>query len=112
MAEQGKNMGGLVGLLGNQKVQDALSNVVGIFLNPAMQREADNKLATGEFTPEGYSALTMADAGFAEGGYVKDLGMTESEEEIMMNAINALQGKAKNPDEDIQTLYRHLECKP
>ena len=102
IAEQGKNMGGLVGLLGNQKVQDALSNVVGISLNPAMQREA-NKLMTGEFTPEGYSALTMADAGFAEGGQVKDLGMTESEEEIMMNAINALTGKSENPDEDIQT---------
>ena len=101
MAEQGKNMGGLVGLLGNQKVQDALSNVVGISLNPAMQREA-NKLMTGEFTPEGYSALTMADAGFAEGGQVEDLGMTESEDEIMMNAINALTGKSENPDEDIQ----------
>ena len=105
MAEQGKNMGGLVGLLGNQKVQDALSNVVGISLNPAMQREA-NKLMTGEFTPEGYSALTMADAGFAEGGQVKDLGMTESEEEIMMNAINALTGKSENPDEDIQTFVQ------
>ena len=102
IAEQGKNMGGLVGLLGNQKVQDALSNVVGISLNPAMQREA-NKLMTGEFTPEGYSALTMADAGFAEGGQVEDLGMTESEDEIMMNAINALTGKSENPDEDIQT---------
>lgn len=105
IAEQGKNMGGLVGLLGNQKVQDALSNVVGISLNPAMQREA-NKLMTGEFTPEGYSALTMADAGFAEGGQVKDLGMTESEEEIMMNAINALTGKSENPDEDIQTFVQ------
>ena len=105
IAEQGKNMGGLVGLLGNQKVQDALSNVVGISLNPAMQREA-NKLMTGEFTPEGYSALTMADAGFAEGGQVEDLGMTESEDEIMMNAINALTGKGENPDEDIQTFVQ------
>ena len=42
------NMGGLVGLLGNPKVQDALSNVAGIALNPAMQREANN-LMTGEF---------------------------------------------------------------
>ena len=105
IAEQGKNMGGLVGLLGNQKVQDALSNVVGISLNPAMKREA-NKLMTGEFTPEGYSALTMADAGFAEGGQVEDLGMTESEDEIMMNAINALTGKSENPDEDIQTFVQ------
>ena len=64
------NMGGLVGLLGNQKVQDALSNVVGISLNPAMQREANN-LMTGEFTPEGYSPLTMADVGMNEGGMVE-----------------------------------------
>jgi len=105
MAEQGKNMGGLVGLLGNKKVQDALSNTVGIALNPAVQREA-NKLMTGEFTPEGYTALTMADAGFAEGGQVEDLGMTESEDEIMMNAINALTGKSENPDEDIQTFVQ------
>jgi len=105
IAEQGKNMGGLVGLLGNQKVQDALSNIAGISLNPAMQREA-NKLMTGKFTPEGYSALTMADAGFAEGGQVEDLGMTESEDEIMMNAINALTGKSENPDEDIQTFVQ------
>ena len=66
------NMGGLVGLLGNQKVQDALSNVVGISLNPAMQREA-NKLMTGEFTPEGYSPLTMADVGMKEGGELKPI---------------------------------------
>jgi len=66
------NMGGLVGLLGNQKVQDALSNVVGISLNPAMQREA-NKLMTGEFTPEGYSPLTMADVGMREGGELKPI---------------------------------------
>jgi|TARA_R100001460_G_scaffold15516_1_gene34189 hypothetical protein len=105
MAEQGKNMGGLVGLLGNKKVQDALSNTVGIALNPAVQREA-NKLMTGEFTPKGYTALTMADAGFAEGGQVEDLGMTESEDEIMMNAINALTGKSENPDEDIQTFVQ------
>ena len=105
MAEQGKNMGGLVGLLGNKKVQDALSNTVGIALNPAVQREA-NKLMTGEFTPKGYTALTMADAGFAEGGQVEDLGMTESEDEIMMNAINALTGKTENPDEDIQTFVQ------
>jgi hypothetical protein len=105
MSEQGKNMGGLVGLLGNKKVQDALSNTVGIALNPAVQREA-NKLMTGEFTPKGYTALTMADAGFAEGGQVEDLGMTESEDEIMMNAINALTGKSENPDEDIQTFVQ------
>ena len=105
MSEEGKNMGGLVGLLGNKKVQDALSNTVGIALNPAVQREA-NKLMTGEFTPKGYTALTMADAGFAEGGQVEDLGMTESEDEIMMNAINALTGKSENPDEDIQTFVQ------
>ena len=105
MSEEGKNMGGLVGLLGNKKVQDALSNTVGIALNPAVQREANN-LMTGEYTPKGYTALTMADAGFAEGGQVEDLGMTESEDEIMMNAINALTGKSENPDEDIQTFVQ------
>ena len=35
-----------------------------------------------------------------------DLGMTESEDEIMMNAINALTGKSENPDEDIQTFVQ------
>ena len=72
MAEQGANIGGLVGLLGNQKVQDALSNTVGIALNPAVQREVNN-LMTGEYTPEGYKALTMADAGFSGGGELKPI---------------------------------------
>ena len=35
-----------------------------------------------------------------------DLGMTESEDEIMMNAIKALTGKSENPDEDIQTFVQ------
>ena len=35
-----------------------------------------------------------------------DLGMTESEDEIMMNAISALTGKGENPDEDIQTFVQ------
>ena len=34
------------------------------------------------------------------------LGMTESEDEIMMNAIKALTGKSENPDEDIQTFVQ------
>ena len=92
------NMGGLVGLLGNPKVQDALSNVAGIALNPAMQREANN-LMTGEFTPEGYSPLTMADVGMREGGQAEMQG--NDPQEIMLNAIRALQGMSSDPEKDI-----------
>ena len=66
------NMGGLVGLLQNEKVQDNLSNMVGITLNPAVQREINNAM-TGEYTPEGYAPLTMADAGFSGGGELKPI---------------------------------------
>ena len=92
------NMGGLVGLLGNPKVQDALSNVAGIALNPAMQREANN-LMTGEFTPEGYSPLTMADVGMRDGGQAEMQG--NDPQEIMLNAIRALQGMSSDPEKDI-----------
>ena len=92
------NMGGLVGLLGNPKVQDALSNVAGIALNPAMQREANN-LMTGEFTPEGYSPLTMADVGMKDGGQAEMQG--NDPQEIMLNAIRALQGMSSDPEKDI-----------
>ena len=99
------NMGGLVGLLGNEKVQDALSNVVGISLNPAMQREA-NKLMTGEFTPEGYSPLTMADVGMKEGGMAEIMApnVEDSKElqTIIIRAARALQGATENPEKDIQ----------
>jgi len=99
------NMGGLVGLLGNEKVQDALSNVVGISLNPAMQREA-NKLMTGEFTPEGYSPLTMADVGMQEGGMAEIMApnVEDSKElqTIIIRAARALQGATENPEKDIQ----------
>ena len=120
------NMGGLVGLLGNQKVQDALSNVVGISLNPAMQREANN-LMTGEFTPKGYSPLTMADVGMREGGMpdeemedmsqlmpmkeeepIEEMAMMASPDvednptKIIMNAVKALQGISETPEQDIQ----------
>ena len=66
------NMGGLLGLLQNEKVQDNLSNMVGITLNPAVQREINNAM-TGEYTPEGYAPLTMADAGFSGGGELKQI---------------------------------------
>ena len=66
------NMGGLLGLLQNEKVQDNLSNMVGITLNPAVQREINNAM-TGEYTPEGYAPLTMADAGFSGGGELKPI---------------------------------------
>ena len=66
------NMGGLLGLLQNEKVQDNLSNMVGITLNPAVQREINNAM-TGEYTPEGYAPLTMADAGFSGGGELKEI---------------------------------------
>ena len=66
------NMGGLLGLLQNEKVQDNLSNMVGITLNPAVQREINNAM-TGEYTPEGYAPLTMADAGFSGGGELKKI---------------------------------------
>ena len=66
------NMGGLVGLLQNEKVKDNLSNMVGITLNPAVQREINNTM-TGEYTPEGYAPLTMADAGFSGGGELKPI---------------------------------------
>ena len=92
------NMGGLVGLLGNPKVQDALSNVAGIALNPAMQREANN-LMTGEFTPEGHSPLTMADVGMRDGGQAEMQG--NDPQEIMLNAIRALQGMSSDPEKDI-----------
>ena len=65
-------MGGLLGLLQNEKVQDNLSNMVGITLNPAVQREINNAM-TGEYTPEGYAPLTMADAGFSGGGELKQI---------------------------------------
>ena len=94
------NMGGLVGLLGNEKVQNALSNVAGIALNPAMQREANN-LMTGEFTPEGYSPLTMADVGMNEGGSVETPAMSEELQEIIVNAARALQGATDEPERDI-----------
>ena len=67
-----RNMGGLVGLLQNEKVKDNLSNMVGITLNPAVQREINNAM-TGEYTPEGYAPLTMADAGFSGGGELKPI---------------------------------------
>tara|TARA_R100001443_G_scaffold94282_1_gene100850 strand:+ start:589 stop:1752 length:1164 start_codon:yes stop_codon:yes gene_type:complete len=97
------NMGGLVGLLGNPKVQDALSNVAGIALNPAMQREANN-LMTGEFTPEGYSPLTMADAGMKDGGQAEMQG--NDPQEIMLNAIRALQGMSSDPEKDISVFVQ------
>ena len=66
------NMGGLLGLLQNEKVQDNLSNMVGITLNPAVQREINNAM-TGEYTPEGYAPLTMSDAGFSGCGELKQI---------------------------------------
>ena len=99
------NMGGLVGLLGNQKVQDALSNTVGIALNPAVQREVNNAM-TGEYTPEGYSPLTMADVGMNEGGMAEIMApnVEDSKElqTIIIRAARALQGATENPEKDIQ----------
>jgi len=99
------NMGGLVGLLGNQKVQDALSNTVGIALNPAVQREVNNAM-TGEYTPEGYSPLTMADVGMKEGGMAEVMApnVEDSKElqSIIIRAARALQGATENPEKDIQ----------
>jgi hypothetical protein len=118
------NMGGLVGLLGNEKVQDNLSNMVGITLNPAVQREINNMM-TGEFTPKGYSPTTMADAGFNDGGKLKAIpegnkglpnlpkdvrnemgfmqegGAVEGDMEankIIDDAVNAIKGLSDSPE--------------
>jgi len=96
------NMGGLLGLLQNEKVQDNLSNMVGITLNPAVQREINNAM-TGEYTPEGYAPLTMADAGFSGGGILslQEGGMAESDDmtnEIIGDAVNAIKGLSDAPE--------------
>jgi len=106
MAEQGKFAGGLLGLLSNKKVQDLLGNMastgkgmgVAALMDTPQARAEANFMRTGEYSPEMQ--------GMREGGQPEDLGMTESEDEIMMNAINALTGKSENPDEDIQTFVQ------
>ena len=106
MAEQGKFAGGLLGLLSNKKVQDLLGNMastgkgmgVAALMDTPQARAEANFMRTGEYSPEVQ--------GMREGGQPEDLGMTESEDEIMMNAINALTGKSENPDEDIQTFVQ------
>ena len=118
------NVGGLVGLLQNEKVQDNLSNMVGITLNPAVQREINNMM-TGEFTPKGYAPMTMADAGFSGGGELKPIpegnkglpnlpkdvrnkmgfmqegGAVEGDMEankIIDDAVNAIKGLSDSPE--------------
>ena len=118
------NVGGLVGLLQNEKVQDNLSNMVGITLNPAVQREINNMM-TGEFTPKGYAPMTMADAGFSGGGELKPIpegnkglpnlpkdvrnkmgfmqegGAVEGDMEankIIDDAVNAIKGVSDSPE--------------
>ena len=106
IAEQGKFAGGLLGLLSNKKVQDLLGNMastgkgmgVAALMDTPQARAEANFMRTGEYSPEMQ--------GMREGGQPEDLGMTESEDEIMMNAINALTGKSENPDEDIQTFVQ------
>ena len=106
MAEQGKFAGGLLGLLSNKKVQDLLGNMastgkgmgVAALMDTPQARAEANFMRTGEYSPEVQ--------GMRDGGQPEDLGMTESEDEIMMNAINALTGKSENPDEDIQTFVQ------
>lgn len=90
MAEQGKFAGGLVGLLSDKKIQELLGNMastgkgmgVAALMDTPQARAEANFMRTGEYTPEMQ--------GMKEGGQPEDLGMTESEDEIMMNAINAL----------------------
>mgnify|MGYP001158474966 FL=1 len=106
MAEKGKFAGGLVGLLSDKKIQELLGNMastgkgmgIAALMDTPQARAEANFMRTGEYSPEGQ--------GMKEGGQPEDLGMTESEDEIMMNAINALTGKSENPDEDIQTFVQ------
>jgi hypothetical protein len=98
--------------------------MVGITLNPAVQREINNMM-TGEFTPKGYSPTTMADAGFNDGGKLKAIpegnkglpnlpkdvrnemgfmqegGAVEGDMEankIIDDAVNAIKGLSDSPE--------------
>jgi|TARA_X000001382_G_scaffold41565_1_gene27953 hypothetical protein len=102
MAGQGKNIGGLVGLLGNEKFRNFIGQMgktgMGFGLASALAtpqaRDEYNYMQTGEYTPEMQ--------GMREGGMAEDTGMTEDEEKIIIDAANALMGKLENPDEAIQ----------
>jgi len=102
MEGQGKNIGGLVGLLGNEKFRNFIGQMgktgMGFGLASALAtpqaRDEYNYMQTGEYTPDMQ--------GMREGGMAEDTGMTEDEDKIIMDASNALMGKLENPDEAIQ----------
>ena len=99
-------MGGLVGLLGNEKVQSALKNMGGtgkgfglaaLMDTPEARAEA-NFMRTGEYSPE---MQGMQEGGMAE---VMAPNVEDSKElqTIIIRAARALQGATENPEKDIQ----------
>ena len=99
-------MGGLVGLLGNEKVQSALKNMGGtgkgfglaaLMDTPEARAEA-NFMRTGEYSPE---MQGMQEGGIAD---VMAPNVEDSKElqSIIIRAARALQGATENPEKDIQ----------
>ena len=115
IAEQGKFAGGLLGLLSNEKVQDLLGNMgktgkgfgLAALMDTPQARAEYNFMQTGEYSPqeqgmrEGGMPETMEDDTLAE---TMATGMAETGDmrEIIMNAVRALQGLSKKPEEDLQ----------
>lgn len=100
MAEQGKFVGGLVGLLADKKVQNLLGNMadtgkgfgLAALMDTPQARAEFNKMQTGQYSPQMQ--------GMKEGG-MAEMPDDMDGETIMINAIMALQGMSSDPEQDL-----------